>query len=548
MTRYNKGNALTLGTALMLIVGLASCTKNFKTINTPWNGSPTPTLPQLFTAFVANLDATANTEQRDDNGWIYPITQQGAVYTKSDYLYGGSTSAWSDFYSNLSNYTAAMNFITAQPDTAIYTNVKAMLKTLRAYQAIKVSNFWGDIPFSKAGQAISNSTAALTPAYDSQQSIYLSCLSDLTWAVNNLSATDATQFALGTSDGVLNGNITQWIKFANSLRLRFALTIYGKDPTDAGPIIADALTKPLLSAYTTADNIGLYEANIAGLTFPARAYSFGTECRLRMGTCMWEWMSSTNALDGSGIFDPRCTIFFEGNNANQWNPYPQNPTSSTPAEQGDPYNTLRDADWANKDGDPSNPTTNLYANFNYYWSRDGVISGSNGAIPELFMTAAEVHFLKAEAYAGGYGVSQDMATAQTEYYAGITASVNFWTTMAMTSSVWVVNKPTSLPNNATMTAFLANPVVAFNSATALKQIYAQEWIDMIRQPWDAWTLMRRTGIMTPQDPNNASYYTTTYGGYQRYTYPSSESQLNYNNWYAETKGVDVVSAKIWIAK
>jgi hypothetical protein len=548
MTRHNKGTALFIGVILILVS--ASCTKNFKAINTPWNGSPTPTLPQLFTAYVSNLDNTANSEQRDDNSWIYPITQQGAVYTRADYSFGGSTSAWSDFYHNLSNYTAAMNFIAAQPDTTIYTNVKAMLKTLRAYQAIKVSNFWGSIPFSTAGKAISNNVDDLTPTYDSQQSVYLQCLSDLTWAVANLNATDTKQFALGSADGVLAGNITQWIKFANSLRLRFALTIYGKDPTDAAPIIADALTKPLLSDYTTADNIGLYSANIPGLAFPARAYSFGTEVRLRMGTTMWQWMSSTNALDGSGIFDPRCSIFFEPNNATQWNPFPQNPTTSTPAEQGDPYNTLRDKDWPNKDGDPSNPTTNLYANFNYYWSRDGALAGSNGAIPELFMTAAEVHFLKAEVYAMGItGVAQNLGTAETEYYAGITASVNFWTTMAINSSVWVVNKPTGLPSNAVMTTFLANPVVLFNPAKALQQIYAQEWIDMIRQPWDAWTLMRRTGMATPQDPNNAAFYTTTYGNYQRYQYPSSESQYNNANWLAATNGgADSVSTKIWITK
>jgi hypothetical protein len=541
MTRNIKG------VALILVVGLASCTKNFEKINTPWNGSPTPTLPQLFTAFVANLDNTANSEQRDDNGWLYPITQQGAVYTKSDYLFSGSTSIWSDFYHNLSNYYAAMDFIAATPDTTVYTNVKAMFKTLRAYQAIKVSDLYGDIPYSQAGLAIEHNVSSYTPGYDSQQSVYLSCLADLTWAVNNFNTTDTKQVSLGTSDGVLNNNIPQWIKFANSLRLRMALNISGKDAADAAPIIADALGKPLLNDFSMADNIGLWSANISGLSFPARGYSFGTEVRLRMGTTMWEWMSGTNAQNGSGIFDPRCVIFFEPNNDSLWVPFPQNPTASTTPEQGDPYNTLRDADWPNKDGNP--PTNNLYANFNYYWSRDGLVTGSNGAIPELFMTAAEVHFLKAEAYATGFtGVTQDLAQAQTEYYAGVTASVNFWTTMAINSSVWVVNKPAALPTTTQMNTFLANPVVAFNPATALQQIYGQEWIDMIRQPWDAWTLMRRTGSLTPMDPNNAAYYTQTYGGYQRYEYPSSEAQYNRDNWTKATGGNDLTSTKIWIAK
>jgi hypothetical protein len=141
-----------------------------------------------------------------------------------------------------------------------------------------------------------------------------------------------------------------------------------------------------------------------------------------------------------------------------------------------------------------------------------------------------------------------MATAQTEYNNGITASVNFWVQQAINSTIWVVNKPTGLPSQPAMNALLTNPVVQFNSSTALQQIYAQEWIDMFRQPWDAWTLMKRTGGMTPMDPTNASFYSNTYGSYQRYQYPASEQTYNKANWLAETGGTDVTTAKIWIAQ
>jgi len=369
--------------------------------------------------------------------------------------------------------------------------------------------------------------------------IYLACLADLQWAVNNFNATDPKQYSLGTNDLVLLNNIPQWIEFANSLRLRIAVTMYDKDQADATTQITDALSKPLLDADGT--NVGLYPGtNIPKMDLGARQYSFGTECRLRMGTTMWHLMSSTNAEDGSGIFDPRCTIFFEPNNDTLWNPFPQNPTTSTPPEGGDPYNPQRDNDWADKNG--NNGTVNLYADFNYYWARDV-------NIPELFMTTAEVHFIKAEIYARGLGVAANTGTAQTEYTAGATASVNFWTNQAINSQVWVVNKPTGLPD---LTAFFANPIVAFDAADptghGLQQIYAQEWIDMFRQPWEAWTLLKRTGGQTPMDSTNAAGYTQTYGNYNRYQYPGSEQTYNYTNWYAETKGNDLVSTKIWIAK
>lgn len=537
---YKRNHSLIIMLFALISGGLASCTKNFKTINTARTGSPTASVAQLYVTFVSNLAQGDN--QVSYNSWTYPITQQGAVYTKADFVFGNDGSEdWTSFYHNLSNYEELMNDILATPDTTVYTNVKAMMKVLKAYQAIKLSNFYGDMPYSAAGEALDYSATndtVLSPPYDSQQSIYVSCLNDLQWAVNNFS-TGASQYSMGSQDLVLQNNIPQWIEFANTLRLRIALTMYDKDPTDATPQIADALTKPLLDADNT--NVGLSRANIPNMDLGARQYSFGTECRLRMGTTMWQLMSSTNALDGSGIFDPRCKIFFEPNNLTQWNPFPQNPTSGTPTEGGQPYNALRDNDWVNKDGTGNDSTPNLYANFNYYWARDV-------NIPELFMTAAEAHFLKAEVYARGVaGVAENMGTAQTEYNAGITTSVNFWTTQAINSQVWVVNKPTGLPSTTVINTLLTNPVVLFNSATALKQIYAQEWVDMFRQPWEAWTLMKRTEA-TPVDPNNASYYTATYGSYNRYQYPSSEQSYNFDNWYAETKNNDVTTTKIWIAK
>ncbi|HXB34384.1 MAG TPA: SusD/RagB family nutrient-binding outer membrane lipoprotein [Puia sp.] len=537
----NRRKYLYSVTALVILFGGASsCTKNFKSINTPLIGSPTASVSQLYVAFVSNM--TLGDQQVGNNSWVYPISQLAPVYTKADYSYGNDGDEyWSNFYHNLPNYEAMMQLIAQQPDTTIYTNVKCMMKVLKGYMAIKLSNFFGDMPYSAAGQSLNYSPSndtVLTPAYDKQQSIYLSVLNDLKWAVDNFD-NSTTQFT-PSNELVLEGLIPQWIEFANSLRLRIALSMYAKDPTDATPQITDALSKPLLDADNT--NVGLYPTtNIPNMDLSARMYSFGTECRLRMGTTMWNLMSSDTAEDGSGIFDPRCSIFFEPNNNNQWNPFPQNPTSSTPAEEGSPYDeAIRNTDWANKDGNP--PTPNLYADLNYYWAVDY-------NIPELFMTAAEVHFLKAEIYAAGLaGMAANMTTAQTEYNNGITTSVNFWTQQAINSQIWVVNNPTVLPSQATINAMLANPIVQFNSSTALQQIYAQEWIDMFRQPWDAWTLMRRTGGMTPMDPNNASFYTSTYGSFQRYQYPSSEQTYNKANWLAETGNNDLTTTKIWIAQ
>src|SRR5580698_5750279 len=333
MIYYKRKYLAIIGIMLLLANTFISCTKNFEKINTPWNGSPIATIPQLYVAFVSNL--AEGGDQVTYNSWTYPITQQGVVYTRPDYPFAGDgNNDWNNFYHNLSNYNAMMDVIASEPDTTIYTNVKAMMKVLKAYEAIKLSNFYGDMPYSLAGKSIyysPSNVGVLKVPYDKQQSIYLACLADLEWAVDNFNTTDPNQFTLGSSELVLLNNIPQWIEFANSLRLRLALTMYAKDQTDAVAQITDALSKPLLDADGT--SVGLYPAtNVPNMDLSARAYSFGTECRLRMGTTMWQLMSATNAQDGSGIFDPRCSVFFEPNNDTLWNPFPQNPTTSTPAE------------------------------------------------------------------------------------------------------------------------------------------------------------------------------------------------------------------------
>lgn len=544
MFKYHhiKRRTATIAAAVSFVAILASCTKNFEKINAVWNGSASATFTQIYTSIGANLDVTAQGMDNVGERWIYPITQQGAVYAASDYGYGGGAN-WNGFYQNLAGINQMFTSLTTNPDSATYTNAKAMLKVLRAYQALELSNLYGDMPYSKAGKAYSGSTADLNVPYDKQQAIYVSCLNDLTWAVNNFN-TNANQFSFGSSDFLLLNNISQWIKFANSLRLRYALTMYDKDNT-AGTIIADALTKPLLTD-PVADVVGLNSTNIPGISFDinagGRGAFFRQESRARMGSTMWNLFSSNNNTDGSGIFDPRCKIFFEVNGNNQWVPYPQNPTTPI-TDGGDPYKTDRDADWTlDKAG-------NMFSDYNYYLGRDG-LTGTPGTVPEIFISPAEVHFLKAEVYARGVaGVAQNMATAKTEYEAGVRSSLTFWSTMAYTSPIWMVNKPASaVPDDATVNAVLTNPKVAFNAANAVSLIYAQEWIDLFRQPWVAWTLMRRTGGATPADQVNPAGYTQNYGSLQRYQYPGDEQLYNNANWKAATGGSDLTSTKIWIAK
>ena len=108
MKRQKSSLWVKIGYILIFSGVFGSCTKDFKKINTPWNGSPSASVQQLYIAFTSNLLLTYG-DQATMNSYWYPITQQGIVYTKPDYSYdGGPSDEWSNFYHNLSNYKAMM--------------------------------------------------------------------------------------------------------------------------------------------------------------------------------------------------------------------------------------------------------------------------------------------------------------------------------------------------------------------------------------------------------------------------------------------------------
>lgn len=520
-----------------LLIATASCKNDFEEINAPWDKPNSASTPEMFNAVVSSLPLTGG-EQSVMNAWIYPITQQAAI-TSGSYPFDNARDAvWENYYYTLANARIIEDRIEKSENPSSMNNVSAMLKTIMAYKSFKTTNYFGAMPYKEAGYAAlaaSKGTGVYKAKYNTQQEIYTDILTNLKWAVDNLKV-DASQVSLGNYETLFKGDVAMWTKFANSLRLYIAATIYDKDKTLATAHITEAMSKPLL---TDADNVGIWPTPL-NLSLQWREWSFNANCYLRLGSTMWNLMSANDNKDGSGIFDPRVKIFYEPNNAGEWAAYPQNPVSGvTPTEGGLPYDRKRYTAWSDKGA------SNLFSPVNLYFAQDLT------SIPELILTAAQVHFIKAEVYNRGMGVAANAASAKAEYEAGIKASVNMWKGIAVSSPVWVVGKPASATaTQAELNTLLSNEKVAYSAdpATALNQIYAQLWIDQFRQPFDAWTLKRRTGNKTPMSTSNTQYYTGNFGGFNRFIYPDNEINYNGDNFKTATGGANVNSTKLWITQ
>lgn len=512
-------------------MSMISCEKDFEEINRdPFNPTQTQIGP-LFNGVVESLTLGGEEQLFVHNEFLYMLTQQAALTASSlQNLARGSEDIWVRYYAALSNIRDIESRITNyEGDPEEMDHISAMLKTLLALKTFKVTDLYGDIPFFEAGKGFSGPDF-VRPAFDSQESIYKFLLEELKWVNDNVNTAVNPTTTAGNPYVQLNGfdhlfgeNMMQWVKLANSLRLRHAMRMVEKDPEYATPIIKEIIE----------DDLSLIEAREDVLLIPrllqwqrtGSHFAFREHRTLRMGTTMWRALSESDAMDGSGIFDPRARIFFETNNAGEWVAYPQVPDADTPLAGGAPYDGVRDINYGLKGN------ANIYSPFNYYLIRDEM------DVPEIIFTAAEINFLKAEAYYRGLGIVSDDSQARAQYDSGIKNSILFWTSIPTSTASWI-NKPPSLQVNEEFQT-INNPKVIFSGTDdKLRLIYTQRWIDAFRQPWEAYALSRRTQA-TPVEGERALHF--------RFPYPPSEVNNNPENWSQQVSemGQDDESVKLW---
>jgi len=527
--------------SLSIMLVFSSCRKDFEEIDTNPQGFTTASDGSLFNGIIQSLMLTWNEQFYINNEILYAQTQQAALTSAAWGNYTlGTEDIWQNYYTTLPAIRELEKRFSTYPNTAATQNMKAMLSIVKAYKTFKLTDMFGDIPYAEAGYGYQDLNR-LYPVYDPQRDIYLSLLDDLAiaaLAINDTAARIEPFTSFATFDKLFNGNLPQWRKFANSLRLRHAMRMNEKEPGLAGEIIGDIIGNNLPVLYGYDFITPLFESaciwpGANGFSNESVPWSFREHNGLRMGSNIWHQLSTGDDPDGANIFDPRAYIFFEGDQNDKWKPYPQIPESGTPSSGGIPYGSHRD-DLGNY-----HIKNNVnYSPFNFF-----IVADENN-MPIILMTGAEVHFIKAEAYFRGIGVPADPMTADIEYMNGINASVEWWmnlsTRLRLPLSGVTFGSKISIPPNLKAASVLMH-FGSWNATTdeqKLQFIYTQRWLDAFRQPWEAYAEARRTG-MTPREGNAINHF--------RMPYPPSEAQYNAVNMNAAiaAQGGDNPQVKIW---
>ncbi|MEB0264134.1 SusD/RagB family nutrient-binding outer membrane lipoprotein, partial [Mucilaginibacter sp. 10I4] len=120
--------------------------------------------------------------------------------------------SYTPFFLNISNYNAILN----SNSGAKYTGIA---KVMMVYDFQALVDNYNNIPYSQALKGANN----LTPEFDDASKIYDDLLVQIDAAIKILQGATANDLNPGIADIMFGGDMTKWIKFANTIKLRIAI-------------------------------------------------------------------------------------------------------------------------------------------------------------------------------------------------------------------------------------------------------------------------------------------------------------------------------------
>jgi hypothetical protein len=493
----NKIKTTVLCASLLMAVG---CTGDFDELNKNPAGFTNEQLEQDYNHIKAPINALFlgifNTThwkyqlQQNLNADLWsgymatPTPFKGAAGDNSNYNY---VNGWNGFIWDLA-YTDVMAnaFQLERLTKGKYDQFYALSLILKVEGMHRTTDIFGPIVYSKFGTTDKN------VPYDAQADVYTQMFKELDFAITELTKrvnAGEVSTLTGTDISTYNGDYKQWVKYANSLRLRLATRIVKINPTLAKTEAEKSVSHPFGVMTANADVCKLIIPNFIDPLFTI-SNAWGD---IRMSADMESIMG--------GYEDPRLAKYF-------------NKSEDFPNE----YRGVRTA-------------INMVAKSDRTgMSTLGEIVSKN---EKVLMTTAEVYFLRAEGALRGWNMG---GTAQTLYEAGITASfaqhgfsgaATYYADNAKTAKNFIDVKDAA--NNGTA---VNNVTIAWDGAATnevkLQKIITQKWIANFPEGQEAWSEYRRTGYpkLFRAIHNTSGGTITTQFGPRRINYVQSEKDGN----------------------
>jgi hypothetical protein len=490
----------------------SSCDKDFAEINTNPNAVSVPTTAYIFSKSL--YDGAANSGNK--GSLLFGLMQYTTSYNDvegfgSKYT-ASQVNATGGVFSN--SYPTQINeigeVIKAVKDDPTKVNLYATARIWRVYCFSRLTDLYGDIPYTEAGQGYNLSI--FQPKYDSQSAIYADMLKELEASATALTASNTTTF--GNSDLIYQGNVTKWKKFAYSLMLRLGMRLTKVDAASAQSWVSKAIAGGVIRDY----------ADIAKMSYTSGGQN------INKNPVAWQLLND-NYLRADGINNTEGgkyqDVFINSLKANN---DPRLGVLSVVYVNG-----AASSDESIQKGMPATINGTKPSDFITY-SEPKQTTVLKVDAPLLLFTVAESNFLLAEAALRGWYSAE---TATNLYETGIRAAMQQWD---------LISGTTGTIAQARIDSYVAAHTLKTSSSVAIQteQIYNQVWVGLFPDAQEVYNNYRRTGYpaLTPNVyPGNAT------GGkiFRRFLYPVSEQTLNRTSYNeaVQRQGVDDLLTKVW---
>ena len=246
------------------LLGLAACTGDFEDINRNPN--------QVTEEQMDALNYKTGTKFKSLQSLVIPVQEH--MYQFNESLSGGpfggyigaTVDTWQTKFETYNPSADWRKWPFANVITETYTPYKgivngtedevaiAFARLLRVAIMHRVTDSYGPIPYSKL-----ESNESVYVEYDSQEAVYTKMFEELDEAIEILGRnTTLPAEAWSRYDGVYYGNIAQWLKYANSLKLRMAMRLSYVKSDVARAKAAEAIAGGVIEA--NADNAAMHAA------------------------------------------------------------------------------------------------------------------------------------------------------------------------------------------------------------------------------------------------------------------------------------------------
>lgn len=386
----------------------------------------------------------------------------------------------------------------------------AMATIVKVAGMHRVTDMYGPIPYSNFGKS---------SAYDSQKDVYYAFFDELNSAIEVLTeyvTKNPSGKYLTDYDNIYNGEVKNWVKLANTLRLRLAVRLAYADEAKAQQEAKIAISNPI-GLITNKTDMAAFRHDKTGSGHSL--YIIYTQFDdTRMGAVIESYMN--------GFADPRLDSYF------------------TPTSNGTFLGVRSGITISRKDD----------------YTVKGKFSGLNISqkSPVVWVNPAESFFLLAEIALRGWNVGVTQS-ANELYEEGIKASFDYCgksdQLAAYLNSVTTptpYEDPVSSVNN--YKANLPTINVKWNDSDnfekKLERIITQKWIAIFPDGQEAWSEFRRTGYpkVFPVVINNSNGTINTATQIRRIPFSSKEVL---NNSQEVAKGVTLLqgpdngNTKLW---